>query len=197
MSGEVKYMNIKIDYPKIKNKVNRFIRFERIMLIIFAISIVTCVTVNLCVGGKKWMLYVIGGEIIFYYVFLNKPLIDNTFIKKITITTLLICGYLYLIDFINDTDWSYLVIGIILFSIIIIQLFMFFIEFNYQKKKFIPLFLTSIGGIIYLTLAIIGVVEINWAIIVFGSLGVVSLFILLFAYHKIVIRDLIKYFSIK
>ena len=68
-------MKVEINYPKLKKEVNKFLIFRKIMLIIFRISIITCTIINLSLGGKKWMLYVLGGEIIFYFAILNKPLI--------------------------------------------------------------------------------------------------------------------------
>src|SRR5574344_653016 len=120
MYMEVKYMKIENDYPKIKKSVNKFLIFRKVILIIFLISIVSSTIINLSIGGKMWMLYVIGGEIIFYFAFLNKPLIDNTFVKRFTKVVLIICAYLYLIDVLDETHWSYYVITIIGFSILII-----------------------------------------------------------------------------
>ena len=191
---EVKTMKVEINYPKLKKEVNKFLIFRKIMLIIFLISIITCTIINLSLGGKKWMFYVLGGEIIFYFAILNKPLIDNTLIKRITIVVMIVCAYLYMIDIIEETSFSYFVINIILFSIIIFQLIIFLSEFKLQRKKFIPLFFTAIGAIIF---CITKVVELNWPIIVLGGVGVLSLIILLVFYHKRVIKDLTKYFSIK
>ena len=185
-------MKVEINYPKLKKEVNKFLIFRKIMLIIFLISIITCTIVNLSLGGKKWMLYVI-----FYFAILNKPLIDNTLIKRITIVVMIVCAYLYMIDIIEETSFSYFVINIILFSIIIFQLIIFLSEFKLQRKKFIPLFFTAIGAIIFCILALTKVVELNWPIIVLGGVGVLSLIILLVFYHKRVIKDLTKYFSIK
>ena len=186
-------MKVEINYPKLKKEVNKFLIFRKIMLIIFLISIITCTIINLSLGGKKWMLYVLGGEIIFYFAILNKPLIDNTLIKRITIVVMIVCAYLYMIDIIEETSFSYFVINIILFSIIIFQLIIFLSEFKLQRKKFIP----AIGAIIFCILALTKVVELNWPIIVLGGVGVLSLIILLVFYHKRVIKDLTKYFSIK
>ncbi len=190
-------MKIENDYPKIIKKVQKFVIFRKISLITFLLSTIICTIINLSVGGKKWMLYVLGGEVVFYYAFLNKPLIDNSFVKRLTVVVAIICAYLYMIDIIENTNWSYFVINIIVFSIIIIQLFLFFIEFKSQKKKFIPLFLTSIGSVIFFILAIANIVEINWPIIVLGSLGIVSLLILFVFNHNTIIKDLKKYYSVK
>jgi len=190
-------MKIENDYPHIKTKINKFLLTRKIILLLFLISIITVVIVNFAVGGKLWMLYVIGGEVIFYFAFLNYPLVDNSLVKRITVTLLLICAYLYLIDFINDTKWSYFVIGIVAFSIILIQLLIFFLGFNYQKKKLIPLFITSIGSTIYFILSLFKVVKINWPIIVLGSISLATLLMLFIFYYKSVTMELKKYFSLK
>ena len=190
-------MKIENDYPKIKTKINKFLLIRKIILILFLISIITVVIVNLAVGGKLWMLYVIGGEIIFYFAFLNYPLIDRSLVKRVTVTLFLICAYLYLIDFINDTEWSYFVIGIVAFSIILIQLLIFFLGINYQRKKLIPLFITSIGSTVYFVLSLFNIVKINWPIIVLGGISLATLLILFIFYYKTVIIELKKYFNLK
>ncbi len=190
-------MKIENDYPKIKTKINKLLLVRKIILLLFLISIITVVIVNLAVGGKLWMLYVIGGEVIFYFAFLNYPLVDNSLVKRITVTLFLVCAYLYLIDFINDTEWSYFVIGILAFSIVIIQLLIFFLGINYQKKKLIPLFITSIVSTIYFILSLFKVVTINWPIIVLGSISLAALLILFIFYYKSVTIEVRKYFSIR
>ena len=189
-------MKIEIDYPLIKTKINKFLLLRKIVLLLFLISTLAVIIINLAVGGRYWMFYVIGGEIIFYYAFLNYPLIDRSSIKRITIVMFLICAYLYLIDFINHTKWSYFVISILTFSIILIQLLIFFLGFN-QKKKLIPLFVTSICSICYTVLAVLKIVKINWPIIVLGSLSLITLLILFVFYHKLVIIEIKKYFNLK
>ena len=190
-------MKIENDYPRIKKRINRLLIIRRIILLVFLISIITVVTVNLAVGGKLWMFYVLGAEVIFYFAFLNYPLIDNSLIKRLTVVLFMICAYLYLIDFINKTKWSYFVIGIVAFSIILIQLMFFFIGFNNQKRKIIPIFLTLIGSIIYFALSILKVVKINWPIIVLGSLSLATLLMLFIFYYKIITNELKKYFNVK
>ncbi len=190
-------MKIVNDYPKIRTGVKKYLKLRKIILVCFLISIIICSIVNTIVGGKMWMFYVIGAETIIYFMFLNKPLIDNTLVKRFTEVIFLVCAYLYLIDMIEQSSWSYFVINIIAFSTIIVQLLMFLSEIKYQRKKFIPMFWTSIFSIIFCVLAITKVVKINWAIIVLGSLGLFALLILLIFYRKLIIKELQKYFSIK
>ena len=56
---------------------------------------------------------------------------------------------------------------------------------------------TDIFSCFFALLAIIGVLPINWAVIVTGSLGLISLVILFSFYFKINILELKKYFILK
>ena len=190
-------MEIENDYPKIKKRVSKFLLIRKIILSIFFISFLTCLIVNLSVGGKLWCLYILFGELIIYYAFLNKPLIDNVFIKRISILLLIIIAYLYTIDKINDTSWSYIVIDILSFSSLILQLIFFFANYDYYKNKIILMFFTSIFSCIFCLIAIINIIPINWAIIVTGSIGLLNLIILLTFYFKTTSLELKKYFNLK
>ena len=190
-------MKIENDYPKIKRRINRLLIIRKIILLLFLLSIIAVVTINLVVGGKLWMFYVLGAEALFYFAFLNYPLIDNFLIKRVTVVLFLACAYLYIIDLINKTKWSYFVIGIVAFSVIAIQLMFFFIGYKYQKRKIIPVFLTSVGATIYCILSILRVVKITWPIIVLGSLGLATLLMFFIFYYKIITNELKKYFNLK
>jgi len=190
-------MIVKNDYPKIKEKVSKFLLIRKIILIIFLTSFIICLTVNLIVGGKLWSMYVLFGELIIYYAFLNKPLIDNVLIKRLFILVLIIMGYLYTIDKINYTNWSILVIEVLCFSFLILELILFFVNYEYHKKKIIMLLFTSIISCIICLLGIVRVFPINWAVIVTGSIGLFNIIILFTFYCKTTILELKKYFSLK
>ncbi len=189
-------MKISYNYPRITKEINKFLLFRKIMLVFFLVSLITCSIINLSIGGKAWMLYVLGGEIVFYFAFLNKSLIDNTFVKRFTKVVLIICAYLYLIDVLDETHWSYYVITIIGFSILIIQSTLFFSAFKNQRKKFIPMFWTSIGSVMFCILAIAKVIQMNWPIIVLGSLGIALILVMFTIFRKTIITELKKYFNI-
>ena len=190
-------MIIENNYPKIKKKVSKFLLIRNIILIIFLIVFITSVIVNITTGGKLWFLYVLFAELILYFAFLNKPLIDNALIKRISILMGIIMAYLYVIDKINNTDWSIIVIDILAFSLLLIQLFFFFINYEYHKNKVIIILFTSIFSCIFCLLAICHVIQINWAVIVVGSTGLFSLIILFTFYFKTTLLELRKYFNLK
>ncbi len=194
---EVMNMNIENDYPKIKKRVNKFLLFRKIMIIIFLFSFLVALIVNLSVGGRLWCMYILFGELLFYFAFLNKPLIDNVFIKRISLLLLIVMGYLYTIDKINDTSWSFIVIDILCFSLLILQLLFFVINYHYYKNKIIIIFFTSIFSCLFCLLGIINIIPLNWALIVTGSIGLFNLIILFTFYYKNTILELKKYFSLK
>lgn len=190
-------MNLENDYPKIEKKLNRFLLIRKIMLIIFFLAGLTCMIVNLSMGGYKWFFYVIFGEIILYFAFLSKPLIDNILIKRLSILFLFIILYLYVINRLNSTNWSSLVNNILGFSLLIMQLLFFFIDYHKHKNKIVLMIITSIVSCIFCLLAILKVISINWAVITTGSIGLFTLLLLFTFYFKTTVRELHKYFSIR
>ena len=194
---EVMNMNIENNYPKVQRKVNKFLLFRKVVVVFFIVAFIVSLIVNLSVGGRLWCMYIFFGELLFYFAFVNKPLIDNVLIKRISILLLIIIGYLYTIDKINDTSWSYIVIDILCFSILILQLIFFFINYDYYKNKIIIMVFTSLFSCILCLLGIIKVIPINWALIVTGSIGLLNLLILMTFYFKNTVLELKKYFSLK
>ena len=156
-----KNMKVKNDYPKIKKKLNSFLLIRRIVLIVFLIGFIVSLIINISVGGRPWSIYVLFAELIIYFAFLNKPLIDNAIIRRVSLLAGIIIAYLYVIDKINNTDWSYIVIDILAFSLLIVQLILFFINYEYHKNKIIVMLFTSFASCIFCLLAITGVIYIN------------------------------------
>lgn len=189
-------MIIENDYPKIKKKISKFLLIRKIILIIFLVSFIVSLIINLIIGGKLWSMYVLFGELILYFAFLNKPLIDNVLIKRVSLLLGIIIAYLYTIDKINNTDWSYIVIDILAFSLLLIQLVLFFSNYEYHKNKVIVMLFTSVFSCIFCILAIFKVIPINWAVITTGSIGLFTLLILFTIYFKTTILEIKKYFNI-
>lgn len=190
-------MKIKNDYPKIKKRLNSFLLARKIILIVFTVAFIASLIVNLSTGGKMWSLYVLFAELIIYFAFLNRPLIDNEIVKRISLLAGIIIAYLYTIDKINNTDWSSIVIDILAFSLLVVQLVFFFINYEYHKNKIIVMLFTSSASCIFCLLAIVGVIHINWAIITTGAIGLLNLIVLFTFYFKTTILEIKKYFNIK
>ena len=103
----VKTMKIKNSYPEIKKKINKFLLIKKIIVIIFAITFITSLIVNLSTGGKLWSIYVLFAEIIFYFAILNRPLIDNVMIRRVSLLAGIVMAYLYTIDKINNVHFLF------------------------------------------------------------------------------------------
>ncbi|HPE15222.1 MAG TPA: DUF6320 domain-containing protein [Bacilli bacterium] len=190
-------MKINSCYPSIEKKIKQEYKIYNIVCLMLTFSALTCIIINISVGGKPWSLLVVGGGIIFYLIFVYKPLIDNLFIRRFTYTIFAICGYLYLIDYVEGTSWSSYVIKIICFSVLIVQTIFLFTFYNKQKVQMIPIFLTTILSIIIAILALCGLIILNWPLIVFGSIGTALLIIFFTILRKNFIKELKKYFYIK
>lgn len=190
-------MIIENDYPRILKKVSKFLLIRNIILITFLIAFIVSLIVNLTTGGTLWFIYVLFAELIFYYAFLNKPLIDNALIKRLSILMGIVIAYLFTIDKINNTDWSIIVIDILAFCLLLIQLFFFFTNYEYHKNKIIVILFTSVISCIFCLLAIVKVLPINWAVIVTGSIGLLNIILLFTVYFKTTLLELKKYFNLK
>ena len=188
-------MIIKHSYPNIKKELNIFFFLKYLYSIIALISVITCLTINIIIGGKAWVLYVIGGEIIFYYIFFRKDLIDNTILKKILQVFIAICIYLKIIDIINNTNWSWFVDSIILFTLLIIQTLVYLIGIRIHKRKIIPLIGFAICCVFIFLLSLIKIINLTWPIIVLGVLGLIVIITLFTFFHKTTISELKKYFN--
>lgn len=188
-------MKLENDYPKVHKDLDKIRITKRIFIIVSSIGIFVSVLLNIILKNY-WSLYVIGGVSIAYLALFSKPLMENNFIKKITYLFILIGGYLYIIDFLNKTNWSYLVINILVFSLLIIQ-FVYFIGGLEGKRKIIPMMFTSILSCVFCLFAIIGLFKMNWAIIVLGSVGLFNLLFLFTFNFKKTILELKKYFTLK
>ena len=190
-------MIIKHSYPNIKKELNVFFFLKFLYSLVALVATVICLVVNIIVGGPPWVLFVIGGEIIFYYMFFRIDLIDNTVIKKVMKLVIAICIYLKIIDMIIDTDWSLFVDSIILFSLLIFQTGLYIIGIRIHKRKLIPLLGLAIAAIIIFLLGIFNVIELKWPIIVLGVLGITVVLFLFIFMHKTTFSEIRKYFSIR
>lgn len=190
-------MKIENNYPKIKKQISKLIIFRKVFFILYLIAIITCCIVNLCVGGKAWCLYVVCAGILVYFGVFNKPLIDYNFLDKSSTFLFITCGYLYLINVIENQHWGYFVIMIILFSIIVLQATIYLSLYHQQKKNLMSIFWTIILGLVLTILAICGVIKINWPIIALGSFALFLLILFFTVFKKWTIKILQRKFHVK
>ncbi|NCA96272.1 MAG: hypothetical protein EOM74_04760 [Methanomicrobia archaeon] len=190
-------MKYKVTYPTPKKKLILKIEWRWTILALLWAGAISTGIINLAVGGDPWSLVVIGGEYLFYRVFLRQPLVENSQIGKLTDAILSTCLYLILIDVIYGDGWSVSVVPILTFSLLIIQGLVFFLFYRRQRKNFMPLYWVTIGGLVAIISALIGFPKINWPIIVTGSLAFLILIISVIALRKPIWTELKKKFHTK
>ena len=148
----------------------------------FLVAGYVCLIVNLLTGGIPWSFIVIGGLMLFWIVFLYRPQVENTLIKKFSDILIAVCLYLFLLDSVLGAGWSGFVVPIVFFGDLIMIGLFFLLSFGRQKRNFLPLFELILVGLVSTLLALTGVRELNWPMIVVGgvSLGLLILCLVLF-----------------
>lgn len=141
-----------------------------------------CLLINLLVGGMPWSLIVIGGLTVTWVIFLYRPQVENTIIKKLCDSLIAVCLYLFLLDSLIGGGWSGFVIPIVFFGDLILICAYFLLFFKKQKRDFLPLFELILGGMVVTLVTLAGFRTLNWPMIVVGSvsLGMLVLSLALF-----------------
>lgn len=153
-----------------------------ITIVMLLLSALTCGIINIIMGGKAWSLCVIGAVILFWIVFLHLPIIENTLIRKITVSSIGFCLYMILFNIIYHYNWIILAIPFIYFTVLIINSLIFFADFKKQKRNVLPIFFMLLVSLTFFVASIIGVLTTSiQMIILFGSaiIIIVSGFILI------------------
>ena len=142
----------------------------------------TCLIVNFLTGGIAWSFLVVGGLMLFWIVFIYRPQVENTLIKKLCDVLIATCLYLLLVDSVLGTSWSGFVVPIVFFGDLIFIGMFFLLFFRKQKRNFLPLFELICAGIVATLIALVGMRTLNWPMIVVGSvsLGLLVLCMALF-----------------
>lgn len=161
----------------------------------FIFSALVCVIVNLAVGGTPWSVLVAGGLLLAWVLFFNKPLVENTFLTRLTYFMLYVCLYLAFVDRAVGNGWARLVVPIVAFSLLILQSGIIVISgFQPQKRNIMPLYSTLGLSLLYFLAALQGLFPINWAVIVLASLTFFIFIVAYVAFARQVSREFKKRF---
>lgn len=187
-------------YPKIEPRpnVHQIVRF--VLSLILLIGCLTCGIVNLCVGGAPWVLYVLGASVIVWAVFLYRPMVEFSVLHRVAVVLPTICAYLYLVDWLsNGAGFSELVVPIVLFSVFILCILLFFVRFHHQKHNVFAIYMISLLVLTLVIFAACGLFRLRftWPIIVLASLDGLLLILTLLFFLKPTAREFKKKFSLK
>ena len=187
-------------YPKIEPKPAAKQIFRALLSVALFVGCLTCAIVNLCVGGTPWCLYVIGGSILFWTIFLYQPIVEFSLLHRAAAIFPAICAYLFLIDWLSgESGFSKLVVPIVLFSVFVLCLLFFFIRFKRQKHNVFPIYSLSL---LVLALVIYAAVEetpldFTWPFIVLAALDGILLVLTTVFFFQPIAREFKKKFHTK
>lgn len=175
-------MQVKIIYPEWSKKAYRTRNRIALLRTVFLFAAYASLLINLCVGGTPWSLIVLGGLATAWVVFIYRPLVENTLIKKMADSGIAICLYLFLLDGLLGGGWSRLAAPIVFFGDLIAMGFYYLVFFKKAKRNFLPLSESVLAGLIAMLCGLVGLSEVNWPLIVIGSvsLGLVVLTLIFF-----------------
>lgn len=187
-------------YPKIEPKPNVVFILRTIASVVLFLACIVSGIINICIGGSPWSLYVLGGSIVFWAIFLYQPIVEFSLLHRVAAILPTVCAYLFLIDWLTSgPGFSNLVVPIILFSVFILCLLLFFIRFKHQKHNIFPVYIISFFILALIIFAALGLFKLsfNWPIIVLASLDGLLLVLTLFFYLKPISREFRKKFHTK
>ena len=193
-------MDFTVVYPKIEPRPNARLLLHRIAAAGLVCGTLVCILVNLCVGGKPWCVTVAGGAVLFWVCFLYHPLVEYSLIRKLTAILSSACGYLILIDYLNEgPHWSHLVAPIVLFSLFVFTLILFFVQFKRQKHNILPLYQIALISLFVVIAAASGLFSLSftWPMIVLASLDGALLILTLLFFRKPIREEFRKKFHTK
>lgn len=186
-------------YPEYKRKAFDIVLMKRIILAVFLTAAFVTGLVNLLVGGKLWFLYVWGGEIVFWFVFLSDAMIESGILRKIVQTAIVVSLFLFLVDFMADNiGWAInIVIPIVCFSGVIAASVFFFIDFKRRLTNILYFYVYIIAGLFSIILGFVGVIKITWPWIVLASCSLASLLLTIILYRGQIIHEFKKKFHMR
>ena len=190
-------MDVKLIYPHVKRRKAKAVTLRASVASALLLGALVCGIVNLCAGGAAWSLLVMGAEVLFWFVFVDRPLVGVSFMGLFTRNMALLCGYLLLIEVVDGGGWAVFTVMVLAYSALIVQGLLFFFWFKRQKHNLLPLFSTVAVGLAVITAAVMGFIELNWPAVVLGGLSLAVLLLSFIVYPEQVTAEFQKKFHIK
>lgn len=191
-------MDVKNSYPYVKRRFFTIGRLRSWLFWLFAAVFLACFIVNICVGGKPWCLYVLGGELLLWMLVVDLPLIENSWLDWATSALLGSAAYLVLLDVCGGLGgWSRFVVPVLCFALLIVQGTLFFVFFRSRRINSLPMYFLIVAGLWAILGAILGLNEMNWPTIVLGSLSLALLLVSFIIFRGDLLRELKKRFHLR
>lgn len=164
-------MDVKIVYPLKRNRAPARIKLRRWIFFTFALGALATGICDICLPGAPFSLYVIGGEFLFYIAFMRTSPIEQRFSARCADVTLSVCAYLVLLAATLKKDWAGFVVPIVGFSLVILMGLFFLVDLLRGRLSPMPFFRVLLAGLMCMICAFLGYFEMNWPMIVLGSVA--------------------------
>ncbi|MDD3382350.1 MAG: DUF6320 domain-containing protein [Bacilli bacterium] len=186
-------------YPEYKKKAFDIVLLKKIILYFFLITSLITLIVNLAIGGKMWFLYVIGGQAVFWFVFMSDAMVESGILRKVVQIAIVVSLFLFLVDqMAGNSGWAInVVIPIICFSAVIALSIIFFIQFKRRLTNILYFYVYLILGLFSILLGFVGVIKISWPWIVLASCSLASLILTIVLYRGQIIHEFKKKFHMR
>lgn len=191
-------MQINITYPPVpKRKIQRrkFLNIIKWPVLAAAIS---CVIVNIAVGGKAWSIIAIMGIYMVWTLLLSPSLVEYNRISQTIKFILYSCLMLILINAFLVPGWAVQVVPMVCFGGLIVSAILFFTDIERQKQNMLPMLLLILVSIVGAAAGIyIWHNETIWPLIVMGAVAFALLTAVIVILRKDFIREIQRRFHVK
>lgn len=147
-------MNPKIVYPIPKKQSQVYRRIRNIVRIVFLISALVCVLINLLTKGKPWSLIVLWSLFSLWQTVFSLELIEYSIFSHISSIFIYIIVLLIIIDRFIAPGWADTVVPIVFFGALLIMSIIYFVTYERKDRHIYSIFVLgviSILGIPYYT----------------------------------------------
>lgn len=184
-------------YPEYKKKVVDIVLYRRIVLYTFLIAAAVAALVNLLVGGKLWFLYVVGGELVFWFVFMSDAMVESGALRRIVRATIVISLFLLLVDYMaENAGWAVnIAIPVLCFTSALVLSILFFIQFKRGLTNILYFYVYITFGSFSILLGLFGIVKLTWPWIVLASSSLVALLLSVILYRGQIVHEFKKKFN--
>ena len=101
-------------------------------------AFVVCAIVNLCVGGRPWILLVLLGEYILYLLFLYKEPIESSLLEQFTPIVYAVCGILLVANW-WGSDSVEIALPMTYFGMLCGSFVLYLLEYRLYHRNLLPL----------------------------------------------------------
>ncbi len=190
-------MDFEVIYPKIKKQSLAMLRVRYIFGILFLVSSVACVAVNLILRGPAWSVVVLWSLYMVWTLCLKLPLVDRNLINlgvRFAVMTVIL---LILIDRLLAPGWAEFVVPLVAYGALIVLAVLFFVNVSKQRQNVMPLVFLTVCVVIASAIALFVFSLTSWPMIVLACVAVALLVATVFTLRTRLFSEIRKRFHIK